>query len=81
MTQEQKENLLGKLAREKYGKLVHMRIFKEGAKSVLDNPKEWGLTARKPLGIQETRKLVNQMLAAEISISRLVEIINEGGMK
>ena len=36
---------------------------------------------RKPLGIQETRELVNQMLAEEISFSRFVELINEGGTK
>jgi hypothetical protein len=36
---------------------------------------------RKPLGIHETRALVNIMLAEEISFSRFVELINEGGMK
>lgn len=35
--------------------------------------------ARKPLGIQEARNLVNQMLAEEISFGRFVELINEGG--
>src|SRR5690606_3867297 len=36
---------------------------------------------RKPLGIQEARELVNQMLAEEISFSRFVELINEGSTK
>ena len=36
---------------------------------------------RKPLGIHETRALVNIMLAEEISFSRFVELINEGGVK
>lgn len=34
--------------------------------------------ARKPLGIQEARILVSQMLGDEISFSRFVELINEG---
>lgn len=37
--------------------------------------------ARKPLGIQEARSLVNQMLAEKITFSRFVELINEGGKR
>lgn len=55
--------------------------FKAGAKEVIEHPERYGLTARKPLGIQEARELVNQMLAEEISFSRFVELINEGSTK
>ena len=37
--------------------------------------------SRKPLGIQEARELVFQMQTEEISFSRFVELINEGGTK
>lgn len=53
--------------------------FKQGASEVIDHPEKYRLTDRKPLGIQETRELVNQMLAEEISFSRFVELINKRG--
>lgn len=55
--------------------------FTAGAQHVIEHPERYDLTARKPLGIQETLELVRQMLDEEISFSRFVELINEGGTK
>jgi len=57
----------------------HYFSFKAGVKEAIEHPERYGLTARKQIGIQEARELVNQMLAEEISFSRFVELINEGG--
>lgn len=50
-----------------------------GMQEVIEHPERYALTSRKPIGVQEARELVNQMLAEEISFSRFVELINEGG--
>lgn len=55
--------------------------YTAGMQEVIEHPERYGLTARKSLGIQEARELVNQMMAEEISFSRFVELINEGGTK
>lgn len=60
---------------------AYMYGFKQGANEVIEHPERYDLTARKPLGTREARELVNQMLAEEISFSRFVELINEGGTK
>lgn len=53
--------------------------FTAGAASVIKQPYLFGLGPRKPIGIQYARELVNQMMREEISFSRFVELINEGG--
>ena len=57
----------------------HIEVVRYNNKILRERVKE--LESRKSLGIQEARELVNQMLAEEISFSRFVELINEGGVK
>ncbi|WP_257657688.1 hypothetical protein [Parapedobacter lycopersici] len=58
----------------------YMRGIVRGCTEVANDPDKYGL-GHKPFRIQEVRELVNQMLSEEISFSRFVELINEGGTK
>lgn len=88
MIKEQKEQI--ESAADEYIKPIRHQLplggeqsviddFTAGATQVIKQPYLFGLGPRKSLGIQETRELVNQMLSEEISFSRFVELINEGG--
>lgn len=63
------------------GRKGNKHAYIHAANEIISHPHRYDLTARKPIGIQESRELVNQMLAEEISFGRFVELINEGGTK
>jgi len=83
MTQQIKEQI-ERAATERYstktesGELSHF-AFINGIREVLEHPELYGLVARKPIGIIYARELMNQLMTEEISFSRFVELINEGG--
>ena len=57
-------------------RLIHRAAFESG----FSHGVNWYVRHRKGLGVQEARQLVNQMLSEEISFSRFVELINDGGI-